>query len=741
MDQRSSSWKAKVRESLRRDRGTNSTITSTVVFLLVLYGLNSAVQLSWPGYGAVQAILGFILLTFIPGALILGSFDIDLDRPERVVYIIIISTVSIMLLGAFTSAIYLANPSIFPEPIRPRPFKLLVISFVFLLCVIFYSSNNNPEIPEPISFTRMNLFLILLPVCGVLGASYINWYGLNIVSLSTLLLVSLTPLAVILAKYRNYPLAVLSTSLTILLQNSTIITQLIQGDATKEFEIAYHVLNTGFWDPQLARGSNQMLRVSVLHPAYSTVMDLPLFWEFKIVHPLLFGFTGVVVYCLARRCLSRHYAYLCATMYVFIHPFFNLLSRNTRTGLAILFTAVFVLTLIDRTLPRRARSVILVSSSVGLIFSHYGTAPILLVVLITAYFTEKIYAYRMENGRTQRIRITPIVLFGVLLLVWYIYTASGSNFQLIVGVIYDAVNSLVSTGSSSESSAGSAFGIPMPSFTFAFIWMGYILMSILSALGIIFIAFKYIATWIRKKPAERISAYSGRVCVSSTLFFLGIGAGSIFAAAFGPFGMGIARVYTIGMLFVLPFGFIWLAALASILSDRKVLVTAASVMALLILVHSGFVAATVTHGVSPQPNLDREWTEKHGSEVELFYLYRYYIPQSDVTQTSWLVEHGNPTRSILSPQTPGRITRTVKGGQTPIEEKFEISYANIQPCGRGDYLYLSKGVMKIGEIPDASSLRFVYYDNAIPLSNFRRSHTIYDNGGEIRICTDPSPKP
>lgn len=75
-----------------------------------------------------------------------------------------------------------------------------------------------------------------------------------------------------------------------------------------------------------------MLQIVVLHPVYALVTGLDLVWVFKLVHPLVFSLTPVVLYWTSRKFTDDRVAFLSAFLWMALFSFFIVLSRNTRTS-------------------------------------------------------------------------------------------------------------------------------------------------------------------------------------------------------------------------------------------------------------------------------------------------------------------------------------------------------------------------------------------------------------------------
>lgn len=700
--------------------------------LLAIYILYTIWHPMNTGFEFIYSIMGVLLGAFVPGILILGIIGIQISSAKQIAYSLSISLIWTMAIGTSLSLItwgFEQVPPLLTPGIFPYLFSLSVVP------LILWSSRIEKQGRAPrlttirsIGTSKILIITLSLPILGSIGAVYINRYSSNLILISSLVLFSTIPVMYVGFRKSKYSLAVWALGLSMALQNAIIDTNLKQGDAMLEFIIASRVLQNGTWDPQLSIGTAQMLRLAVLHPAFQLLTGLDLWWEFKLVHPFLLAFIPICIYFVSTEVISSRWAFLAACAYISMHPFFNLLSRNTRTGTAILFMAVCGMAIIDDTITGFQRKFLIIGAALGVFVSHYGVAPMLLSVLAVVFVLSKLARYLGVETSRVRLQATTLTLIILLFFFWYMYTSGGANFKLIASVAWEAVSKILlePTSPSEGSSAGAAFGIPMPSVTFKIIWTEYILIGLIAT---IVVAKETLIYALTKKRIDQKQNTQSRLY----LLFLAIGGGIILLFAFGPFGMGIARVYMIGILFLVPYTFLGIKTITRYIAPEMPSLYFVSVLiGGMILINSGVFAATVTHDVSPQPNLDRDWIENHGSDEHLFYLYRYYVPDTDTRMTNWLMAYGERDKKIYS--TPSPEVKGTSLQSPPTESDFTIKYITNHKCSSGEYLYIPSGIQRIGEIPKVDNLRFLYYSGAVDLTEYKHENTIYSNGGRIHIC-------
>jgi uncharacterized membrane protein len=705
------------------------------LFVLVVH-LLTLLPVDPPGLSVIQAVSGFLLLSFVPGFLVV-SYTLDEFTLTGFLYAVGFSVAFSMFVGTAANAVYLGfSPD--SVPFAQPTMSLLYVGAVAVLTGFVWTTAEPSKSQSLVDRfagydIRVLALLTFVPTFAVVGATLINRYAFNQFTLLTIVCIALVPVLVYRFDDRGtyYPAAIASISLALLLQNTVITTYLGRGDGLAEYAIADAVLRNGYWIPGAAKDA--MPRIGVLQPAYSLLMDVNLLWTFKLAHPILFAAVPVVTYVLASRYFSKDVAFLSATLYIFLPRTYQIISRNTRTGAAIFFTAFLLLAILDTDLSDRFRRFLVITFFWGVITSHYGIGPLVVFALVVAYLLNVIASIVLENKRSSQLWLTRVALFSTLIVVWYAFLTNGA-FDFIIGALYGQISgSLFFTQESTavrsielatETTTG-AFGMPSGSYEIMFV--GHLLLGVFTSIGISLVYLRYfghgipylldIQEWIDRNV---FAGLSDDVLEDSNYVHLAFGMFLFFPLSFGPQILSAGRTFALVMVIIAPFPIL---ALRSVRLGRIGSKPAISLMVIFLLVTSGFVSATATHDVSPQPIIDGERIVETGSTQEQFAYYRESMSRNSVIASSFMLAHMPDNAAI---QTSGltKFTNLFYTGDRTANIQF--TGLDTSTGSQRGYVYLSEPNIVTGKHIQ-NHLGFIFYNNE-PLPSFTESSTVYTTG-------------
>ena len=697
-------------------------------FLTILYAVSVFLPEPLPGTTAIQAALGFVLLTFVPGLLILRVMR-DQFRPIDMLYAVALSLAFSMFVAWLANAVYMQF-QIIPKPFNGTTLVWIYVGVIGALTASawYLTRNQTPvdEIRRVFAYVneynrKVVLSLLTLPVFGVSGALFINRVGENSIALSVLAACAVLPLLVLQfdGKRRYLGLSILAISFALVLQRALLATHLAFGDGLAEYSIAQNVLSTGYWIPTGTKGA--MVRIGPMQAAYKLVMDIPLLWVFKIAHPVVFAFTPVIGYLLSTRYFSKEVAFLGSALYVFLPETYRLLPRNTRTGAAIFFTAVLVAVILDSDIQKRHRNFLALTFFWALITSHYGVGPLVLLLIIPAYVCYRVLRYL--GGESQPMaEFTGLTLYVVLTFGWYAYITR-DTFDFVGSVLIGrALNFLTPT---TNTAATNAISFEMPSLSFKVFFYSHLIIAALTCLTIGIIALVCLLrllsiehraiTQLENVIKEDAPGTVGNGAYLSVVLGLAV----LFPLSFGPNVLSSARTFGLLMVFLGPFAI--LAVRLPKLSRGR-FVPAGVLLIVLMLVSSGFVAATVTHDASRVPNFDRDRIIESGDKIEQFALYRVYNPESSVLASIFISNHVPIDKTIYRSQFGFDLTALSQSEGADPEFKSIRTSSDI---GVG-YTYISEPDTVTNTITTGFN-GFIYYEY-IELPNLEDQDKIYSNG-------------
>jgi uncharacterized membrane protein len=473
---------------------------------------------------------------------------------------------------------------------------------------------------------------------------------------------------------------------------------------------------------------------------YTILSDLSVIWEFKLLYPLFFSLISLAIYYAVRSQFGERAGASAALVYVYSHPFFALLAVNTRTGQALLFVAIFILVALDDNMTGNARSLCLVLSFFGVLFSHYAVAPLFLFVLCISWVVSLILQ-RCSISHTPPFSTSLLSISIVSLVTWYLYVAKGVMIKSLSEIFVSAITGLLS-GSQAGEAGTNSISLQLPSYTYYFIRYEYLFILAICGMGVlacgIALLYPTFDSPLRDKfSMERSQSFvSGFENASPWMLSVGVGGALIVPMSFLPgVSFGIARVYMIVMLFLAGFGGATLFQLANIWPRVRVLII--FFLSIMLIINSGVGATVVTNDVSPQPNLLREHIVSSGSDAEAFHLWRRWNPKSDWEQAEWTQNYIPSDQTIYRgkishmPMNPPPETDRVGGGP---RGQF------IRRNGMCDgYVYLTTFDYRVGEVMVDPNPDFIYYDKSVPLDEIhnQRGNKVYSSGNntiDIQLC-------
>ncbi|MDB2282666.1 DUF2206 domain-containing protein [Halorubrum ezzemoulense] len=714
------------------------TMPGPVRFSLFVLGVHllTLLPVAVPGLSVAQAVSGFLILSFIPGYLLV-SYVLDEFTLTGFLYAVGFSVAFSMFVGSAANLLYLGlNTAVLPFE-QPTTSILYVWASAMLSILVWTLTDPNDTQTFRVRFpdydVRVLALLASVPAFAVTGATFINRYAFNELTLFAIVCIALVPVAVYAFDKRGtyYPIAIAAVSSALLLQNTVIMTYLGRGDGLGEYEYANAALQNGFWIPAGTFGS--MPRIVTLQSAYSLLTDTSLLWVFKLAHPILFVTVPLITYVIAARYFSKDIAFLSATLYIFLPRTYQIISRNTRTGGAIMFTALLLLAILDTDLPTRLRQLFVLTFFVGVLMSHYGVSTLVVFALVVAYVANVLAAYLLDNKRSSDLSFRNVALFGVLFVVWYEYMTDGV-YDFLVGAFFGQISgSLFFTQESTAvrsvqlatESTGGAFGMPSGSYEVMFV--GHLLLGVFTSIGISLVYLRYfghgipylldIQRWIDRNVFPGLS---DDVLEDSNYVHLAVGMFLFFPLSFGPQILSAGRTFALVMVIVAPLPVL---VLRSMRFERIGSKPALGLLVAFLLVTSGFVSAAATHDVSPQPTIDGERIVESGSTQERFAYYRESMSRNSIVASNFMLAH-MPDGATIQRTQQGKFTGEFYTG----DRRANIGFTALDNSAESasGYVYLSE--------PDTVSgtntrghLGFVFYTYD-PLPSYTGSNTVYTTG-------------
>lgn len=719
---------------------SSRTSSARNLFLLILIFLIATDLAVFFDIPFLRQTLGFLFITILPGLVILQVLRLNkLSTIETILYSVGLSVAFSMFVGLLVNSLY---PFFgISQPLSTMPLIITLSIIILPLSIIGYLRSKDFPSSASINikelFSPWVLFLLLLPIISVLGATLFSFYGNNVV---LLLLIGLISLAVILATFdiipaKFFPWTIVMIALALLLHRALVPFEFLpSGDVMWEYYAYKTVEINSYWDPAISGNLNAMLSVTIQPTIYSELLNIDGAWVFKIIYPLIFALVPLTLYKVYQKQTTEKVAFLSTFFFMSVFAFFYTLPVIGRQQIAELFYVLVIMLLLSKEMNSLHRAALLIIFGASLVVSHYALSYIFMLQMFVALLIlHTIMKKPTTNGLSENLRnVTPkksitlsgtfAMLFLVLALAWYIYVSGSSTFSTIVTSGEHMYNSLTDFFSLSgrEPEVLGAIGLtPITS------WLSYIFRPLQYATQL-FIIVGLVRLVIKYKEMRFAREY-----MAMLLFSLGLILATIVVPTFSQ-QLNTERTYHIALILAAPLCILGGETVFKYMFKplRRISSSPSACAKILLLIlipyflfNTGFVHILVGEKTGSLLGLQQY---KTGNDEEKAMFYLKWIQREDVSGARWLAENSvdNPTvyagwsskHYLLSPYAliPFKKTRLL-GNQTHIEKDSFVflRYYNIKENRiLTDY---TAGEMVIGKTTE--------------ISQIVEMNKIYSNGG------------
>lgn len=333
---------------------------------------------------AAQLLL-ITLLLILPGIILLRALRV----PGRAVssFPVYVPCASIVVLFASGLAVDMVGPLVgVATPLRTLP---LLVGFEVTCLALLAASANVPEdvtIQWPsISRPARLAWPLVLPLVAAAGALRLNSGHGGAVALvgAWAIATLLVAVAVFSARLDDALLGVVLYAAGL----ATVWSYSLRGEPLYGFDIAteyqrlQQTIATGVWHtahPNDAYGA--MLSLTVMPAELHALSGIPGLLLFKVVYPAIYALFPVAIYCLARRILSRSWAFV-VVAFTIGQYFFLEMAGFARQEIALVFFAALIAAILDSGIQRRTKWYLVALLGVATALSHYSTTYVAITVI------------------------------------------------------------------------------------------------------------------------------------------------------------------------------------------------------------------------------------------------------------------------------------------------------------------------------------------------------------------------
>lgn len=262
------------------------------------------------------------------------------------------------------------------------------VYLIFLFPIIKLVSNINNWIRESINLWPIKLMILINPLLAILGVNRLDNTGDGRLAIISVILVCLVFIFTFLRKDNNegtLKLAIYSSALSLILANSLRSNFLVGWDIHQEFFVFRLTNIANFWNINTFKDAyNACLSITILPTIIHNLTGISQLTIFRFIYPLIIALIPVIVFLIGTRFTSKKIAYAGAFAFLIQAQFISQLPALLRQGIAFIFFALMIDSLIRNDFTQKYRNLIVLIFGSGMILSHYSTTYIALTLLLVA---------------------------------------------------------------------------------------------------------------------------------------------------------------------------------------------------------------------------------------------------------------------------------------------------------------------------------------------------------------------
>ena len=367
---------------------------------------------------------------------------------------------------------------------------LLIIDEKYGQKLVLTKLNLNLKMPE-------KAFLVIpiaFPALSIFGMHIMNIACNNNLIIYLLILI---PLYIIMLftfynhiSSRLYAVLIYLISISLLLLLPLRSNHMIGVDVHTEY---YHFLITCekmHWSIIENSTLDSCISISLIPCIFNSIYNISSEHFFKILYPLVYSISPLVIYSISRRYIEDSYAFLASCFYMF-QPAFLWVEYNPRTSFATLFFTLIIMILFSNKIDLLQKKILFIIFFFSCVLSHYSTTYIIALIFLGTFIGFNFIA--IKHRLSGQLNLNLLILFLSFMFLWYsqitnIAFAKGLEF---VEKTFLKLNMLFIEelrGQPAQALLGEGFERGMPyKIQFAFIWITFIYLAI----GIAFSIIKY----------------------------------------------------------------------------------------------------------------------------------------------------------------------------------------------------------------------------------------------------------
>ena len=397
----------------------------------------------------LRQVSGIVFLTVLPGMLIIFLFKLNkLEITEKVVLTIGLSIAFLMFFGLLLNQAGLFFG--YDSPLSAGNLLLWLNLALIALLIAAYLRNRDAFTSNPFGFelnTKGKLCLLLpatFPLLSILGMRLLNTSDNNIALLALLFLIPAAIIVITLLRSGvsedTYPLAIFITAAAIALMFWLRSEHIWGADIHYEYYLSRISLLNQYWSIIDYGPVDACLSVTLLPVIYQSLLQMQgEEYLFQGIFALIWVFTPLVVYVIARKYVRQLYAFMAAFLWISQTMF---LFGDARIRPALFFFALAIMVLSHDKIRGARQTVLLLAFMASVIISHYSTAYIFFFLFLFTWLLGMVFPRYIFP---KNISVIHIGLFFGAIFLWY-SQLTGAAFKAGVTFLTLALENLLSLG-------------------------------------------------------------------------------------------------------------------------------------------------------------------------------------------------------------------------------------------------------------------------------------------------------
>jgi uncharacterized membrane protein len=218
----------------------------------------------------------------------------------------------------------------------------------------------------------------------------------------------------------------------------------LRGDGVYGFDIAteyqrlQQTILAGVWHaahPNDAYGA--MLSVTVMPTELHSLSGIPGLLVLKVVYPAIYALFPVAIFDLARRLLSRRWAFVAATFALGQYAFAEI-PTVARQEIALVLFVALIMAMLDTRLQRYSQWALIALLGLAMALSHYSTTYVAITVIGLALVLQWVVSWFSKIPRVTGAMVVAFVASSAAAVIWYVPVTQSDSHLLQVAQTIEA---------------------------------------------------------------------------------------------------------------------------------------------------------------------------------------------------------------------------------------------------------------------------------------------------------------